>query len=179
MRTPPCARRAAARAAAPGTARESGAAAAAPSRRGPVGARGAQGAQGLEPDVPGAHGDGVRVHLLDEAAVHVELLLLRGEPQASPEQVLRPEEPDALGPVELRGRRLLGELDVGLEAHLDPVEGARGEAPRAPQPLLFEPVGVLRRPEGRERRARGVDTTSPRVPSTATRLPGGIWRVAS
>ena len=50
----------------------------------------------LEADVPGAHRDRVRVHLLEQAAVDVDLLVLARPAQAPAEQVLGAEQPDAL-----------------------------------------------------------------------------------
>ena len=81
-----------------------------------LGLDGPDGPQRLEADVPGADGDRVRVHLLEQPAVDVELLLLARPAQAAAEQVLGAEQADPLRAVLLRRRRLLGELDVRLAA---------------------------------------------------------------
>ena len=149
------------------------------SPRAGFGLDGPRGTQVLEPHVPGADGDRVGVHLVEEPAVDVDLLLLAREAPAAAEEVLGAEEADALRAVELRGRRLLGELHVGLEAHGDAVEGARGEGARPLQALLLAPVASWAARKPSRAAPDGSTTTSPRVPSTTTRLPGGICRVAS
>jgi len=81
--------------------------------------------------------------------------------------------------VELRGGRLLRELDVRLQAHLHAVQGPGGEASGAPEPFLLPPVDLLRGRERIERRAGGLHHDL--APGAIDRHQGarGICRVAS
>jgi hypothetical protein len=101
----------------------------------------------LEAHVPGADRDGLGAHLVEETAVGVHLLVLRGPAPNPSEEVLGPEEADALGSVHHGGGCLLGELDVGAQTDRDPVTSHGGQVARALEPLFLAPLAFLGRAE--------------------------------
>ena len=183
MRSGPCA--AAAQQGADLRAEGLGVAAAAAAGRAPPapgwGCVGPPGARSSEAHVPGAHGDRVRAHLVEQPAVDLDLPLLAGPFPRAAQQVLGAEEADPLRAVRQRGRRLVGELDVGLQAR----------RPRRRAVTAGRVRVCCRRSSSRRSRScaarkpasagpEGSTTTSPaRCRPRPPGAPGGIRRVAS
>ena len=131
--------------------------------------------------VPGAHGDRPRPQPLEQAAIDLDLLLLRRPPPGAAEEVLGAEQADALRAVLHRGVRLAGELRVGQQVDPHPVPRDARHAADALQRLVLParrapgcpgtPPAWARTARGRARRASRPPPPAPPAAPRGTRSP--------